>query len=51
MPATDMEVDASSFLASAFCIFVHYVEKLYEAAKYHAKGHCFESEETGGHKH
>lgn len=44
-------VEAGREYIEAYVPFVHYVERLYEAAKYPTKGHYPEPEETGGHKH
>jgi hypothetical protein len=45
------DVEAGREYIEAYVPFVHYVERLYEAAKYPAKGHFPESEETSGHNH
>lgn len=44
-------VEAGREYIEAYVSFVHYIERLYEAAKYPAKGHYPESEETSGHTH
>lgn len=43
-------VEAGREYVKAYVEFIHYVERLYEAAKKSAEGHFHESEETGMHK-
>lgn len=45
------DVEAGREYVEAYVPFVHYIERLYEAAKYPAKGHFPESEETSEHHH
>lgn len=45
------DVEAGREYIEAYVPYVHYIERLYEAAKYPAKGHFPESEETRGHGH
>jgi hypothetical protein len=45
------DVEAGREYIEAYVPFVHYIERLYEASKYPAKGHYPEPEETGGHAH
>jgi len=45
------DVEAGREYIEAYVIFIHYVERLYEAAKEPAHGHYLESEEGEVHKH
>jgi hypothetical protein len=45
------DVETGRKYIEAYVSCVHYIERLYEAAKYPAKGHFPESEETHGHGH
>lgn len=45
------DVEAGREYIEAYVIFIHYVERLYEAAKETAHGHYLESEEGEVHKH
>jgi len=45
------DVEAGREYVEAYVPFVHYIERLYEAAKYPAKGHFPESEGAHGHGH
>lgn len=45
------DVEAGREYVKAYVEFIHYVERLYEAAKNPAQGHYPETEEAGGHKH
>jgi hypothetical protein len=45
------DVEAGRKYIEAYVSYVHYIERLYEAAKYPAKGHFPEPEGTHGHSH
>jgi len=45
------DVEAGREYIEAYVTFIHYVEGLYDAAKYPASGDHTESEETSGHTH
>jgi len=45
------DVEAGRKYIEAYVVFIHYIERLYEAAKEPAHGHYLESEEDEVHKH